>query len=185
MELAQYSHMPESDKVEFRLNLQDERTLTLRIRRPDWAKNPILVINGKEEAIDTDTSGYWVLDRKWKKKNRIILKLPMEPYTENLVGSDKYVALLYGPYVLAGRLGMEKLPVSFWSTMNNMANNEIGLEKVPTFTCPSGAIPSLLKVVKTNPLHFRIQMKGFENIDIEPFYKIHFERYAVYWPVTL
>lgn len=50
---------------------------------------------------------------------------------------------------------------------------------------PSGAIPSLLKVVKTNPLHFRIQMKGFENIDIEPFYKIHFERYAVYWPVTL
>lgn len=53
--------------------------------------------------------------------------------------------------------------------MNNMANNEIGLEKVPTFTCPSGAIPSLLKVVKTNPLHFRIQMKGFENIDIEPF----------------
>lgn len=27
--------------------------------------------------------------------------------------------------------------------MNNMANNEIGLEKVPTFTCPSGAIPSV------------------------------------------
>lgn len=185
LELAQYSHMPESDKVEFRLNLQDERTLTLRIRRPDWAKNPILVINGKEEAIDTDASGYWVLDRKWKKKNKIILKLPMEPYTENLVGSDKYVALLYGPYVLAGRLGTEKLPASFWSTMNNTANNEIDLEKVPAFTCPSRAIPSLLKVVKANPLHFRIQMKGFENIDIEPFYKIHFERYAVYWPVTL
>ena len=185
LELAQYSHIPESDKVEFRLNLQDERTLTLRIRRPDWAKNPILVINGKEEAIDTDASGYWVLDRKWKKKNKIILKLPMEPYTENLVGSDKYVALLYGPYVLAGRLGTEKLPVSFWSTMNNTADNEIDLEKVPVFTCPPRAIPFLLKVVKTNPLHFRIQMKGFENIDIEPFYKIHFERYAVYWPVTL
>lgn len=183
VELTQRNHIPESDRVEFALNLQKERTLTLRIRKPDWAQNPVLVINGKEEEVATDASGYWILDRKWKRKNSIVLKLPMKPYTERLIGSDKYVALLYGPYVLAGRLGKENLPQSFWSTMNNTARNRIGLEKVPVLKNPAKSIPELLKVMNTNPLHFRLQLDGFEDIDIEPFYKVHFERYAVYWPV--
>lgn len=43
----------------------------------------------------------------------ITLRLPMHICTENLTGTDRYVALLYGPYVLAGRMGKENLPTTF------------------------------------------------------------------------
>lgn len=68
MELAQYSHMPESDKVEFRLNLQDERTLTLRIRRPDWAKIRFLLSMGKKKQLIRmpQVTGYWTKSGKRK-----------------------------------------------------------------------------------------------------------------------
>jgi uroporphyrinogen-III synthase len=27
-------------------------------------------------------------------------------------------------------------------------------------------------------------LKEFDNVVVEPFYKVHFERYAVYWPIN-
>lgn len=87
--------------------------MALRIRKPDWTDKATLLINGKAEQLLLDDDGYWVIDRCWERKNSIELQLPMCVYTENLIGSDCYVALLYGPYVLAGRMGTENLPSTF------------------------------------------------------------------------
>lgn len=71
------------------------------------------MINGKEEQPLLGSDGYWIIDRVWERKNVITLRLPMHIYTENLIGTDRYIALLYGPYVLAGRMGTENLPATF------------------------------------------------------------------------
>lgn len=180
---TQRNQLPESDKVEFTMKMNKKRRLTLRIRKPDWTDQPTLTVNGEVETLQVDASGYWVLDREWKKENKITLQLPMKPYAEKLTGSDKYAALLYGPYVLAGRLGTEGLPQSFWSTMENTARNRISLDKVPAFNAPLDSISEAMEIESRQPLIFRLKKKGFENIQIEPFYKIHFERYAIYWPL--
>ena len=41
-------------------------------------------------------------------------------------------------------------------------------------------------VVKTgkNPLTFGFDDEAYRGLRLEPFYRIHFERYAVYWPVV-
>ena len=115
----------------------------------------------------------------------ITLRLPMHIYTENLIGTDRYIALLYGPYVLAGRMGTENLPATFWGKMNNTAMNEIEMTKIPAFRESAKQIPAHVKaVLEGNTLKFSINLKGYENIVLEPFYKVHFERYAVYWPVV-
>jgi hypothetical protein len=109
----------------------------------------------------------------------------MHTYTENLIGTGRYVALLYGPYVLAGRMGKENLPSTFWGKMNNTAMNKMDLSKVPVFNIPATQIPDHVEpVFERGTLRFNIHLKGFENVVLEPFYKIHFERYAIYWPTA-
>jgi len=142
------------------------------------------MVNGKiidQPLLDKD--GYWVIERVWGKKNVITLQFSLHVYVEHLIGSKQYIALLYGPYVLAGRLGKENLPVTFLGKMNNTAMNKIDLDKVPTWKIPIEQIPAYVEPNSGDALSFRIKLEGFENMVLEPFYKIHFERYAVYWPV--
>lgn len=184
VELIQQSRIPESEQVDFTLNLKKKQKLILRIRKPDWTDKATFIINGEEEQPLFGSDGYWIIDRVWERKNVITLRLPMHIYTENLTGTDRYVALLYGPYVLAGRMGKENLPTTFWGKMNNTAMNKMDMAKVPVFREPVERIPTHVEVVSGEPLKFGINLKGFEHIVLEPFYKVHFERYAVYWPIT-
>lgn len=184
VELIQRSRIPESDTTEFTLTMKRKQRFALRIRKPDWAGAASFLVDGKEIKPPVDTAGYWVIDREWERHNTIVLQLPMHVYVEPLAASNKYVALLYGPYVLAGRMGKEKLPETFWSTMNNTAWNEVPVTTVPSFGVCTDSIPMYVQSVAKSPLRFGIQLEGFEHIVVEPFYKVHFERYAVYWPIT-
>lgn len=185
--LTQQNRIPESEQADFTLSLKKKQRLILRFRKPGWTDDrATFIINGEAEQPRIDNDGYWVIDRVWERKNTLTLRLPMNVYTENLIGSDRYIALLYGPYVLAGRMGTENLPPTFWGKMNNTAMNKIDLAKVPTFGVPAAQIPTYVQpTASENGLNFRINLDGFENIVVEPFYKIHFERYAVYWPIRL
>lgn len=184
VKLTQQNRFPESGKVELALNLKKKQRLILRIRKPEWAGKATILINGKEEQPPLGNDGYWIIDREWSQNNTISLQLPMYVYAENLIGTDRYIALLYGPYVLAGRMGKENLPATFWGKMNNTAMNEMEQSKVPVFRIPSSQIPAHVQPVSEGDvLRFKIDMEGFENIILEPFYKIHFERYGVYWPI--
>ena len=184
VELIQQNCIPESEQVNFILNLKEKRRLTLRIRKPEWTDKATIVVNGKVVQPFLDRDGYWVINNVWERKNTVTLNLPMCIYTENLTSSDRYIALLYGPYVLAGHLGKENLPVTFWGKMNNTAMNKVDLATVPVFTVPAEQIPTCVESVSATLLKFKINLKGFEKIVIEPFYKIHFERYAIYWPMN-
>lgn len=182
--LVQQNHLPESDTVRFRLIANSKKKFRLRIRKPLWTEQATLTVDGKEVPLVTDTSGYWVVDREWNSSNTLVLHLPMKVYTEGLPGNSTYQAMLYGPYVLAGRMGHENLPHSFWSTMNNIARNKTDLGKVPSFPVPTESIPSFIIKESEQPLRFKVALGGFDKIVLEPFYKIHFERYAVYWSVN-
>ena len=185
VELVQRNRFPDSDRVELTMNLKKKQRLILWIRKPDWADKATLIINGKAEQLLLGNDGYWMIDKVWNRKNRISLQLPMHTYTENLIGTGRYVALLYGPYVLAGRMGKENLPSTFWGKMNNTAMNKMDLSKVPVFNIPATQIPDHVEpVFERGTLRFNIHLKGFENVVLEPFYKIHFERYAIYWPTA-
>lgn len=184
IELTQHNCIPESDRMKFVLNVKRKQRFVLRIRKPAWTENATLHINGEEVVPLVDADGYWTIDREWGQRNTIDLRMPMNVYVEKLIGSEKYVALLYGPYVLAGRMGKEMLPKTFWSTMDNTARNEIVMTNIPDFTGQADSISRYVRPIAKSPLRFEIHKKGFENIVIEPFYKIHFERYSVYWPIS-
>ena len=105
---------------------------------------------------------------------------------EYLKGSDKYAAFLYGPVVLAAKVdnnGLEEA-YSFRFPKRTVATLEI-----PMLTAPA-LIGSLEKVKKEvsrksdKELRFECSSKvASTTFELIPFNRIHFSRYAIYFPL--
>lgn len=181
--LIQQASMPESPEVTLILQTGRERDLGLLVRKPSWSPEAVLTLNGRVIVPETDSAGYWVVREPWSGADTLTIGFHPRVTAEKLPGSERYSALLYGPYVLAGRMGTDSLPASFWRGIDNGANNVIPMP-ARTFV-PWTAETIASHVVKTgdDPLTFGFDGEEFRDIEIEPFYRVHFERYTVYWPV--
>lgn len=91
--------------------LPGQRTFTLALRIPAWAKSRSLLVNGKPHTAATE-QGYVMLRRRWKAGDTVRLSLPLELRLEAAAGNDRVVALLRGPMVLAADLGPADKPFS-------------------------------------------------------------------------
>ena len=181
--LTQQASMPESPEVTLILKTGRDRELGLLVRKPSWSPEAVLKLNGRTIVPEVDSAGYWSVREPWSGTDTLTIGFTPRVTAEKLPGSERYSALLYGPYVLAGRMGTDSLPASFWREIDNGANNVIPLP-ARTFV-PWTAETIASHVVKTgnDPLAFGFNGEEFRDIVIEPFYRIHFERYTIYWPV--
>lgn len=101
VELIQATEYPWKGNVEITLNPEKTADFTVRLRIPGWANKeaspgslyqfmdqksaPVtLAVNGKPVSFKSE-KGYAVLNRKWKKGDRITLNLPME--TEKVIAN--------------------------------------------------------------------------------------------------
>lgn len=171
-------------RVDFQLDIPEKKSFKLYIRKPKWAVNSILKVNGEAMLHPCEKDGYWIIDREWNRENSISLDFSLQLYTEYLQGSKDYAALLYGPFVLSGRMGEQDSPKMFRGKLNNMAKGMISIERIPRLRVSDGLIFSSIKSVSLDSLAFEMDVPDESTIRIEPFYKVHFERYIVYWPTS-
>lgn len=66
---------PWDGKVE--MQMIEPAKFALRLRVPDWSRTQTLKVNGVDVTKLNIESGYIVLDRTWKAKDRVVLDLPM------------------------------------------------------------------------------------------------------------
>lgn len=183
--LEQQSALPDSGGIALTLNFDQPKSFKLLIRKPCWADTAVFRINDEIVNPETDEKGYWTIEKTWLTENEIRINIPLRIRAEGLIGSNEYVALTYGPYVLAGRLGKEQLPTNFWPTDDPFARNQIPVENVPSFSIPIDSISKHVIRITNDTLRFRIMLNGFPtNLVLEPFFRIHFERYAIYWRIV-
>ena len=151
--IVQTTNYPWDGKVEIAVNPERKTDFTLRVRIPGWALNrpvpgdlyttlnadnqPVLIsVNGKAETYQT-INGYAVLNRKWKKGDKVTMLLPME--TQKIIANklvkddnDRFV-FQRGPivYCLEGpdnrdstvqNITINKMAVSNASYKPNMLN---------------------------------------------------------------
>jgi DUF1680 family protein/acetyl esterase/lipase len=158
---------PESSAVNLRL--LDIRTKggvwPLYIRRPWWAKEDVrLSINGKPVTVNTEAGKYIKISRAWKKGDILQMELPMSLYTESMPDDSNMRAVMYGPLVLAGRLGKEP----------------VRKRDIPVFVSTPAVMKEWIKPAPGDVDEF-IASSNDRNIELSPLYKIYNERYAVYW----
>lgn len=104
MHLSVTSGFPWNGKVSIKASAAGERRMKLRLRLPSWANGEnTLIVNGESVGAGADGQGYIVLDRVWKNGDTIVLELPMEVQSVDLVegteAAESYTAFRRGPVV--------------------------------------------------------------------------------------
>jgi DUF1680 family protein len=167
--IKQESNLPANDQIRFTVGTLKPVTLAIRIRKPHWATNPVISINGKQQELTADAQGYFVLNRKWKNNDKIEFTTPENIYTEAMPDNANRRAIFYGPVLLAGILG----------------NTEPDpLKGVPVFVTSETNPNKWLQMVDKNQLSFRtVNVSKPEEVKLIPFNQTKDEYYSVYWDV--
>ena len=181
--LRQETAFPDQDGTRLTWQTREPAALTLRVRHPGWARGPLMVaINGTPVEVSSEPGSYAAITRTWRTGDVVDVRFPIDLHVETLPGAPDQVALLYGPIVLAGRLGNDGMPSPFASEQT--AYVRFPLPDVPHFVTSSPDWLSRVQLVSRQPLLFRTRgLAQPSDVVLEPFFRVHHERYAVYWTV--
>jgi hypothetical protein len=104
----------------------------------------------------------------------------MRLHTEPLPGTSNTVAVMYGPIVLAGELGTNAMPYPFAKGQTDFSS--LPAPAAPVFVGNAGTLLRHVKLVADQPLTFRTDGIGRpQDVTLIPLYRLHRERYSVYW----
>ncbi len=171
---------PEKGKKEF----------TLLFRIPEWTKPEALrlSVNGKRQNVRVK-EGYVSLNRTWSKGDKVRLELPMHLRAIALPDGSANYSILYGPIVLAARLGKQNQDGMFADDSRGghiAAGPRLPLQTMPVIVGDKNNLLSHLKKVEGKPLTFTLSgvyPERYEGMTVEPFFRLYECRYMVYWPV--
>jgi uncharacterized protein len=180
LRLTQETRFPEEEKTSFAVRVEKPTELTLRLRIPWWAaKGGVVRINGVAVDAFATPSSYLTLTRVWKTGDRLELELPMSLSAEPMPDDSSIQAAMYGPLVLAGRLGSEGLTRAM--TYGGYDCEPKGYPvSVPDVVVHGGDVSSVIERDSNRPLTFRLKTPK-QAIALVPLHSIAGERYAVYW----
>jgi hypothetical protein len=181
--LRQQTAFPDEDATHLTWQVREPVTLTLHVRHPAWARGPLdVTINGEPASVSSQPGSYAAISRTWRTGDTVDVGLPMDLHVETLPGAPDQVALRYGPIVLAGRLGTDGMPAPFAEFQLAQARDP--QPDVPHFVTAQSDWMSRVELVSRRPLLFRTRgLAQPHDVVLEPFFRVHHERYAVYWTV--
>jgi len=188
IKLVQETAFPESDTTALTVRCSNPTRFALRIRVPYWAdKGGMVKLNGRELESFAEPSSYYVLTRVWKDGDKVEVKIPMSLHVKAMPDDSTIQSIMYGPLVLAGRLGTEGI------TKEMMRAEPTAIREVPRyrgkpvaapeFKAKNQAVSEWIQPVSGRSLEFQTTGQS-QNVTLSPFYKVIDERYAVYWKVT-
>ena len=183
--VRQETRFPEADSSRLTFHCQQPQALALKVRWPAWAQSGLtLAVNGKAAQVDGQPGSYVTLEREWRDGDQVEVRLPLSLRQESLPNAANVVAFLYGPLVLAGELGTAGL-----ERTSPYVRSQLDLAHAPTPPVPGllGQPDELwnhITPVAGQPLTFRTQGLGKpQDVTLIPFYRLHHQRYTVYWTV--
>jgi uncharacterized protein len=181
------TRFPENGKATLTITVAQPRKLVVSVRCPGWVKAGAMKwsINGANEKLDVQPGNYATLERTWKSGDKLEMEWPMALRTELLPHSTNWVAVLWGPVVLAGELGTNALERVNFHGRNYIASRSLPPDKAPYFV---GTLGDVLAKIKTEPgkqlVYHTDGLVQPADVTLEPFYKVHGQRYSVYWQLT-
>ena len=190
--LRQETRFPEEPKTRFVLTVTRPQKMTLSLRYPAWVAPGALTVrvNGHPVKTAARPGSFVDVSRVWRTGDRVDMALPMRLTTEPLPDSHQYAAFFYGPILLAGRLGTEGLtPADFhgggpFESPGQTAQKKIPESRVPVFVGTPASALSRIVPVPGRPLTFTTGgLTQPRTVTLVPFYRLFFERYALYWNI--
>jgi uncharacterized protein len=184
--VTQTTRFPEEGRTRLRLNSHRPTKLTLNVRHPSWCRALTINVNGRRRATSRQPGRYVAVERVWRDGDTVEVHLPMALHAEPLHGHADVVAILYGPIVLAGRLGREGLTpgadiIVNERTYGDVLNAEVD---VPVLTGDAQEIVKRIEPSAGSALTFQTEGIGHpRDVTLIPYYRVAHERYNLYWKV--
>jgi uncharacterized protein len=192
--LRQETAFPDEARTRLTLKLRRPAEFTLYLRHPAWvvAGEFAVRVNGESVTVSSRPSAYAELRRQWRDGDRVELELPMRTTVERLPDGSDWVAILRGPIVLAWPSGTNDLVGLFAndSRMGHVASGPlVPLDRVPVLLASASDLPRHIKPdTAAGPLHFRltevIAPPVSDGLPLIPFFRLHGQRYQMYWQLT-
>jgi DUF1680 family protein len=183
--LVQETGFPATDTTRLTVHVARATRMALRIRLPYWLDGQATVrLNGKAVAVSPPPENYLTINRRWRDGDRVEVTLPMKLHVHAMPDDPTLQAVMYGPLVLAGKLGPEPLrapPTPPRMTPDFDLTPETRPIAVAAIRAPSDDVRSWVRPAG-RPLEFRTVGQERE-IVLVPFNTVFDERYVVYWRV--
>lgn len=166
--IKQESNVPATNTTTFTITTAKAKSFSIRIRKPHWAKDVRVKMNGQSQNITADDKGYIELKRKWKNNDKIEFITAAHFYTESMPDNPNRKAIFYGPTLLAGILG----------------DKEPEPEDIPVFVTSSPDPNQWIKPANIDSLSFQTAGTGTpKDVKLVAFNQTVNEHYSVYWDV--
>lgn len=182
MSVRMETDFPESECVKLEVSAEQPVRTAFYLRYPSWSGKVSVCINGKKVKVGQKPGSYIVLDREWKDGDSIELTYPMDFRLEQTPDNPDVAALLYGPVVLAGKLGTAGMeapaPFSDPARYNDYYTYD--------YHIPAD-LPVVLKCDRKRPGKNIRRTDGGLNFEtaggqrLSPLYDVHHQRFVVYW----
>lgn len=181
--ITQETKFPENDSSRLTFSCKAPVKLSLKIRWPAWVKEGFsLAVNGELQKIAGQPGSYMEIDRDWKDGDKLDIRIPMKLHTEALLDDPKTVAVMYGPIVLAGEMGADKVTETGCYLMSNASMLWLTCPHAPMLECEAKEIPSHIEKIPGDTLKFRkVGIGRPVDLSLIPYYRLHHQRFTIYW----
>lgn len=189
--VRQETRFPNDPRTVLTVRADKPVPLTVKIRHPSWVPEGKLrlELEGKTLEVSSKPGSYAVLNRVWQGGERLTVHLPMQISLEEMPNVPEYVAILYGPIVLAAKTGTEDLQglIADDKRWAHIAHGALlPLDEAPMLVGDKTSIRQGIKPVPSSQgLRFEandiILPESFRSLVLVPFHTLHDARYMVYW----
>ncbi|MGN6555071.1 MAG: beta-L-arabinofuranosidase domain-containing protein [Verrucomicrobiota bacterium] len=186
--LRQETRFPDEAHSTLTFTAAPAEKVTLRLRHPFWLASEGLrvSVNGKAVQAASKPGGYAELTRVWKAGDQVSIELPMKIRAVRKEQTPGWVSFFYGPILLVGQLGAEGTSQSDYIGPYTPLKALRPLAKAPVVILDRDAeMVQHITAVPGQPCVF--QTAGLVkpgDVTLAPFFRTHFQRYAMYWQIT-
>lgn len=170
---------PQKELVEIVVGMVHPAVFSLNFRIPGWISgDPDIHLNGKKIDYSGSPSSYFRIKRTWKNGDRISLTLPMSVRIETMPDAPDTCAIVYGPVVLAGKLG--RFGLDDKKTYGHYGPYEDKPISVPDLA-GNGTPEKWIHRQPSGSMVFKVMLTTGDSAELEPFYQLFDQRYTIYW----
>jgi uncharacterized protein len=185
--VALNTRFPEEDTLRLTVHGARPTRFAVHVRVPYWTAGASAALNTTPLPGFAHPRGYFTLERRWSEGDTLTLRLPMRLHAAPMPDDPSLQAVMYGPLVLAARLGTAGL------TSQTLRAPPTRPRKVPEYGAqPIAVAPivarsrdpsSWLQPVAARVLEFRTAGQD-SDLTLIPLNRLFDERYAVYFKVV-
>jgi len=185
--ITQETTFPEQARSHFSVRVPKPTRVSLKIRHPSWCQHMTLTLNGHLHLTSDQPGSYVEIDRIWRDGDVIEANFPMQLRMEPLPHNDSLAAIMFGPIVLAARLGSEDIAPGADIIVNERKSGEMLNVKmdIPSLPFKSDEVSNHVLRASSETLTFNLKAQNPDRqLELIPFYRIAHERYNLYWQLA-